>query len=206
MAASGTLQCELREQLGSRPSRKLRAQGRVIASIQTDGEKPHMDISMDEDEFLTSRRKHVHLYDLEVGGEAHTAVVRELQWDAMGDHILHVEFKRVTRGVATESEVPIRVWGQVKDGVLTLIHSTVTISSIPSKIPDDIEMDVTGLETGTHIKASDLKLPEGVELALDPETEIAVVSGQTEESDEVQEIEDPTGPEEPEAGEGGDDA
>ena len=193
MASSANLACELREQLGSRASRKLRAQGRTIASIQTDGEKPHLDIHFDEDDFLTSRRQHVHLYDLEVGGEAHSAVVRELQWDALGDRILHVEFKRVTRGVATESEVSLRAYGTIKDGVLTMLHPTITISCIPSLIPDDIEMVVEGLETGARILAKDLTLPEGIALAVDPETEIAVVSGQTEEPDEAQPIGDVEG-------------
>lgn len=193
MASSATLACELREKLGSRASRKLRAQGRTIASIQTDGEKPHLDIHFDEHEFLASRRQHVHLYDLAVGGEEHSAVVRELQWDALGDSILHVEFKRVTRGVATESEVALRPYGAVKDGVLNLHHPTITISCIPSLIPNDIEVVVDGLETGARVFAKDLALPEGVELAVDPETEVAVVSGQTDEPDEIQPIGDVEG-------------
>jgi len=193
MASSATLACELREKLGSRASRKLRAQGRMIASVQADGEKPHLDVHFDVDEFFTSRRQHVHLYDLEVGGEAHSVVVRELQWDAMGDHILNVEFKRVTRGVATESEVTLRAYGAVKDGVLNLHHPTITISCIPSLIPDDIEVVVEGLETGARVFAKDLALPEGIELAIDPETELLVVSGQTEEPDEVQPIGDVEG-------------
>jgi large subunit ribosomal protein L25 len=190
MAASATIACELREKLGSRPSRKLRVQGRIIASIQADGEKSHLDVHFDQVEFLTSRRQHVHLYDLEVGGEAHSAVVRELQWDALGDHILHVEFKRVTRGVATQSEVNLRVYGQVKDGIPTLHHPRISISCFPSLIPDDIEVVVTDLETGARIFAKDLVLPEGVELEVDPETEVAVISGQTEQLDEPQPIGD----------------
>ena len=193
MSHSITLACEPRTKLGSRASRKLRAQGRMIASLQADGEHPHLDLHFDEVAFLSSRRHHVHLYDLDVGGQIHSAVVRELQWDALGDHILHVEFKPVTRGVATESEVELRVYGQVKDGVLTLHHQHITISCIPSLIPDDIEVDVNDLEVGARIFAKDLPLPEGVELSIDPDTEIAVVSGQTEEPDEAQPIEEPEG-------------
>lgn len=209
MAQSANLTCELREKLGSRPSRKLRNAGRVIASVQADGEQPHLDLHMDEVEFLSSRRKRVHLYDLILGEESHTAVVRELQWDVMGDHILHVEFKRVTRGVATESEVAVRPYGQVKDGIVTLLHTHLTISCIPSLIPDDIEMDVNNLETGARIFAKDLALPEGIELVVDPDLEVAVISGQTEQPDEIQPIEDAEGQPEasdedpaPEGGEG----
>jgi len=147
----------------------------MIASIPTDGEHEHLNLHFDEVEFLTARRQHVQLFDLLVEGEPHVGVVRELQWDALGDRILHVEFKRVQRGVATESEVELRFYGQVKEGVLTQSMTQVTISSIPSKIPNDIEVSVEGLVTGTHLTAGDLVMPEGVTLLTPPETEIAVV-------------------------------
>jgi len=174
----------------------------MIASIQADADNPHLDVHFDQVEFMTSRRQHVHLYDLEVGGEPHSAVVRELQWDALGDHILHVEFKRVTRGVATETDVNLRVYGQVKDGIVTLHNQRITISCIPSLIPDDIEVVVTDLVTGDRIFAKDLALPEGIEIVGDPEVEIAVISGQTEQLDEPQPIEDASG-EAPDDADGG---
>ena len=177
MAQSAILACTKRTRVGSRDARKLRTAGRIPASLQGDQDKPNVDISFDAVEFLTTRRNHVHLYDLDVEGEVESALVRELQWDALGDHIIHVEFKRVQRGVATESEVELEFYGVPKGGVVNHIVTHITISSLPSEIPDAIEVNVEGLEVGTHIKAGDLVLPEGVELAVDPDMEVVVIIG-----------------------------
>jgi large subunit ribosomal protein L25 len=184
MSSSAKLECVVREKVGSRDARKLRTGGRVIASLQSDGGAVGVNLHLDEFDFLAARRQHVHLYDLEIGGQLESAVIRELQWDALGDRILHVEFKQVVRGVATEAEVELRMYGQVKDGVLTQNVHHIAISCIPSLIPDDIEVNVNGLEVGARITAADLELPEGLALACPPELEIAVVSAMSVSSDE----------------------
>ncbi len=190
MSSSETLQCELRSKLGSRDARSLRAQGRIPASIQAEGDSAHLNIHLDAHAFHASRRHHVHLYDLDVSGDVHTAVVRELQWDAMGDHVNHIEFRPVKRGVAIESEVALHFEGQVKDGVLSQSMTEVLISCIPSLIPDNLVVDVEGLEAGTHLTAADIKLPEGLTLAVDAETEIAVVGHLKAEAEAATEDED----------------
>jgi len=175
MSSSEVLKCGLRDKVGSRDARKLRSQGRIPASIQAEGENVHVNIHLAADEFHASRRHHVHLYDLDVDGDVHTAVVRELQWDVMGDYINHIEFRPVQRGVAIESQVTLVFHGKVKDAVLSQNVTEITVSCIPSLIPDNLEVEVDGLEVGVHLHASDIILPEGITLAVDPEFEIAVV-------------------------------
>ena len=140
MSSSESLKCGLRDKVGSRDARKLRSQGRIPASIQAEGKNAHMNIHLAADEFHASRRHHVHLYDLDVDGDVHTAVVRELQWDVMGDHLNHIEFRPVQRGVAIESQVTLLFNGQVKDAVLSQNVTEITISCIPSLIPDNLEV------------------------------------------------------------------
>jgi large subunit ribosomal protein L25 len=189
MAQSEVLTAQKRAKLGSADARSLRAEGRVPANLQGDGD--HVDFSIDMREFLATRRHHTHLYDIDLEGTKESAVVRELQWDAFGDNIIHVEFKRVQRGVETESEVMIEWIGQPKGGILNHLVDHITVSCIPSLIPDSIEVRVEHLEEGQHLKASDLKLPEGISLAIDPETEIATVitagGGASDEADEGEE-------------------
>jgi large subunit ribosomal protein L25 len=173
MAQSEVLKAQKRAKLGSANARSLRAEGRVPANLQGDGD--HVDFSIDMREFLATRRHHTHLYDIDLDGTTESAVVRELQWDAFGDNIIHVEFKRVQRGVETEAEVMIEWLGQPKGGILNHLVDHITVRCIPSLIPDSIEARVEHLEEGMHLKASDLKLPEGISLAIDPDTEIATV-------------------------------
>ncbi|MEZ6005562.1 MAG: 50S ribosomal protein L25 [Planctomycetota bacterium] len=175
MSASVTLKGELRTKVGSRNARSLRSEGRLVCNLQADKDHEGMNFHICFDEFMASRRAHAHLYDLEVGGKTQSAVVRELQYDALGSGIVHVEFKPVTRGVKTESEVELVFLGQ-PNGVLNHGVTHIAVSCIPSLIPDEIEVNVGGMEAGSHIKASDLKLPEGVELAVPANLEIAVVS------------------------------
>lgn len=198
MAQSAILKAETRTKLGTRASRALRADGKIPANLQPADGKDHLDFAIDEREFLATRRAHVHLYDIEVGGASETAVVRELQWDSFGDNIIHVEFKRVQRGVETETEVELHFVGNPK-GVVNHTIQHLTIKSIPSKIPDEIEVNVDGMEEGTHILAKDLKLPEGVSLGVDPETEVAVIAGVREEAAPAEEGEEGEEPESTEA-------
>ena len=160
MSSSETITCNKRQKLGSRDARALRAIGRIPASLQSPDAEPNINLHLAENDFLSSRRHHVHLYDLDIDGSVESAVVRELQWDALGDRIIHIEFKRVQRGVETESEVELAFYGQVNEGVLTHSLTHVTIRSIPTMIPDSIEVNVEGLGPGTHIMAGDLVLPE----------------------------------------------
>jgi len=188
MSDSSVLPAQRREKVGTLAAREVRNAGRIPASLQADGESPHVDISIDEREFLASRRQHVHLYDIDVEGEVELAIVRELQWDAFGDKIIHIEFRRVQRGVEIESEVALRTVGQA-EGVVNLLVSQITIRSIPSKIPDGLEINVKGLEEGTHLMANQIELPEGVSLAIDLETEVVTISGLKEEIEEPVEVE-----------------
>lgn len=180
MAQSAILKAEARTKLGSRACRALRANGMIPANLQPAHGKDHVDLAINEHEFLAARRNHVHLYDIELGGESESVVVRELEWDTFGDNIIHVEFKRVQRGVETETEVELAFIGTPK-GVVNHTMQHIAIFSLPSMIPDEIEVNVEGMAEGTHIRAKDLKLPEGVRLGVDPEAEVAVIAGVREE-------------------------
>ena len=202
---STTLKGLVREKTGTRSARVLRLQNRIPCSIQGEG-KENLELSIDGVEFATARRHHEHLFDIELDkGDAETAMVRELQWDTFGQVILHVEFRRVVRGQKTEVEVELEFTGHPKGGVLNHLLTHVPVRCLPSEIPDMIEVFVHSLEQGHPLFAKDLPLPEGVELALDGETQIAVVSAvraddietATEEGEEV-EGEAPAG-DEPEA-------
>jgi len=170
--------CERRTEVGSRSARRLRYEGRAIGCIQAAEGTSHTDIHFDAKEFETARRHHVHLFDLDMGSSVQSAVVNALQWDALGDTLLHVEFRAVERGVAIDSKVEIRFQGTAA-GIVQHILDEVMIRCIPGAIPDFVLARVEGLEEGVHIRAKDLILPEGVALAIPPETEIAVISGVT---------------------------
>lgn len=191
MSQSEVLKVAVRTAVGSRDARKLRRQGRIPASLQTDGDKAsHLNLHVDEVAFLASRRHHIHLYDLDIDGDVHSALVRELQWDALGDRVNHIEFKRVERGVETEAEVELDFFGVPKHGILNHLVTHITIKTLPSNIPDSILVKIGDLEVGDHIKAGELEMPEGVTLAVPEDLEILVLSAPRAEVEEVPEGEE----------------
>ena len=171
-----TLNAELRETVGSRASRKLRANGRIPCSLQ-DPKAAVIAFSINEDEFLAARRAHDNLFDIHIGKGEHPAVIRELAYDYLTDRIIHVEFQAVTLGVKVESEVSLTFIGQPAGGVLNSIVDHVTVSSLPSLIPDTIEVMVGTLGEGETLHASDLVMPDGCTLVTAGETTVAGVSG-----------------------------
>jgi len=175
MSKSESLKAEPRARVGSRHARKLRSAGRIPASLQADGTNGHVDFHVEEHNFLATRRRHTHLYEIELGGTVETALVRELQWDALGERINHIEFKRVQRDVATETDVELEFVGHPKGGMLNHLLTHVKVSCIPALIPDSIEVPVGALEAHGAIYARDLALPKGVELVTPADQKVAVV-------------------------------
>jgi large subunit ribosomal protein L25 len=173
MSQSKTLKSEPRTKKGTRHARALRQQGRIPACLLSDGTVAAVEFSIDTHAFMTARRHHVHLFEIEIAGGIETALVRDLQWDTFGESLLHVDFKRVRADVETEAEVELEFVGHPKTGALNHLVTHVTVRCMPALIPDGIEVPVSHLEQGGLIIARDLKLPEGVHLAIPPETPIA---------------------------------
>jgi large subunit ribosomal protein L25 len=172
---TANLQTIPRPRLGSRGARVLRLQGRIPISVQGEG-KDALHLSIEEHQFLAARRHHEHVFMLEFAdGGSDSAMVRELQWDPLGESIVHVEFRRVDLARETEAEVPLEFLGHPKGGVLNHLVTNVEVAAIPSKIPDLIEVKVDLMEIGHPLFARDLVLPEGVRLVTPGQTPIAVV-------------------------------
>ena len=174
---SEVLTAGVRTSLGTRPARRLRAEGRIPASLGADDKHPHADIHIEAHNFMATRRRHTHLYEIEVEGMSglQMAVVRELQWDTFGDSIVHIDFKRVQRDVKTDSEVELEFVGHPKGGILNHLVTHVKVRCVPLLIPDMIEVPVAHLELGGSVYLRDLVAPEGVEVLGQKDQKIAVV-------------------------------
>lgn len=166
----------IQRSLGTRQSKKLRLQGFIPCSVQGEG-KPNVDCAIPEVEFLAARRHHEHLFDIELeGGETETALVRELQWDTTIEKIMHVEFRRVIRGQKTEVEIALAFEGHPKGGVTNPLITHVKVMALPSEIPDELVIAMAEATPGDTLHASDIQLPENVDLVTEPETPVATVT------------------------------
>ena len=106
-------------------------------------------------------------------GEGGTAVVKSIQKDPLTRKVLHVDLERVSLSDVIVTQVPVEIRGEApgvrEGGVLELVMDQIEVKSRADHIPHRLEVDVSGLEIGQFIHASDIPLPEGVELASRPD-------------------------------------
>lgn len=168
-----------REGSGKGTARAVRRENRIPAVIYGDNKAPVL-ISI-ETKPITLEYMKGHLFtalcDMDVAGEKHMVITRDLQLDPVTDKIVHVDFLRVTNKTVVRVEVPVHFTGQenslaMKDGAtLTVIHHEIELLCAANSIPDEITIDVSGQPMGHAFKLSDVKLPEGTKPAAhDPES------------------------------------
>ncbi|MGZ5291586.1 MAG: 50S ribosomal protein L25/general stress protein Ctc [Actinomycetota bacterium] len=176
--AEQKLVAEKREGTGKGVSRKLRAAGRVPAVLYGHGMDP-ISLSVDSRElvhlFRTGAGTNV-LVGLEVDGNDHLAMPREIQRDHIKGRFIHVDFLVVSRDEKITIAVPVRIVGEsvgVKAGGVLEHHSwEIQVECLPTNVPDAIEADVSDLEIGMSLKVADLAVPEGATILSNPEDSV----------------------------------
>jgi large subunit ribosomal protein L25 len=176
---------EIRSQSGKGPARRSRAIGKLPAVLYGHKLDP-LALVLDPVELthaLDKERKRNTVFTLQVKNAAKqedvTAMIRDVQVDPISRRPVHVDFIRVSMEEEVKVTVPLLLTGipvgVTNGGNLHLSHHTLPIAARPDKIPTRIELDVTALEIGDALHASDLKLPEGVRTTLAPKESVASV-------------------------------
>ena len=173
--SSETIEVHKREQTGSLAARKLRRSGLVPAILYGHGEE-NVNLTVRSDEIGRIINHGTKLLSL-TGHISETALLRDVQWDAFGVDILHIDLTRVSQSEAVEVTVPVETHGQApgtsEGGVLAVVMHEVSILCPAAKIPDHIRVNVSNLHMGDAILAKDLQLPEGASL-VENESEVVV--------------------------------
>jgi large subunit ribosomal protein L25 len=172
MSESVTLKATPRTGTGSRAADKLRKQG-LIPGIVYGHKKDNAAVAVSAEELDRAVRVlHVRMLELEVDGKPETVLIREVQWDAFGRHMVHVDFERKSRTDRVKVTVPVELrnapkqtGGGVLDQPLHRLHVECPLGSIP----EAVRIDITNLTLGSPIHVSDLKLPDGVTVLEPPE-------------------------------------
>ena len=194
------IQGKIRNELGSRPAAQARKIGRMPAVIYGHKQDP-THVSFDEKEVTDLLHQHAHLIEVTVGSKKEPCLVKDVQWDHLGSQIQHVDLARVDLTERVTVEVDLALAGDpigLKESGAFLQHSLdqIQVTCLASQIPDQIKVDISGLEAGHSLALTDLKLPEGVTAVGDPDTVIASIQIVTEEVEAEEEA--PAGGAEPE--------
>lgn len=173
MTVKAALAAEKRDGTGKSVTRKMRVAGKIPAVVYGAGQES-MPLTLDAHDALQlfqsiSVENTIISVTIEGEDEPLETLVREIQIHPLRQHILHVDFLAIQRGVAIEVEIPVKFEGTpsgVRDGggILDVILHDLRVRCIPSLIPEEIVLDITGLEVGESLHADRVSMPEGVEL------------------------------------------
>ncbi len=174
MSDSLTLSAQLRDRAGKGASRALRREGRVPAVIYGDKKDPEA-IHIAERELnklLGTGHFMNSIVEVEIDGKMVVTLPKDVAFHPVSDRPLHVDFLRIAKGSTVEVSVPVVFVneeaspGLKRGGVLNVVRHELELVCDATKIPDEIEVDVTGTEIGDSIHISAVTLPKGSESAI----------------------------------------
>ena len=170
MSDTLTLPAETRDRAGKGASRVLRREGRVPAVIYGNKETP-LSIHVEEKELarqLGTGHFFNSIIEIEVGGQTLRTLPKDVAFHPVSSRPLHVDFLRLSAHSKIHVEVPVVFIndtaspGLKRGGVLNIVRHELELICDPENMPDEIQVDLTGLEIGAAIHISHVKLPEGV--------------------------------------------
>lgn len=167
---------ELRDDFGKGAARQARRAGKIPAVIYGHGAEPIHVLLPAQQTTLAVRTANA-LLTIVVDGEEHMALVKDVQRHALKMTVDHLDLLTVRRGEKVNVDVNIHVEGEVAAGaVFNLEHPQVSVEAEAVNLPENVVINVEGREAGENVLASDIQLPAGTTLLIDPETVIATVS------------------------------
>jgi large subunit ribosomal protein L25 len=166
-----TLSAETRNGAGKGASRELRRQNRVPAVIYGNKQEPEL-IHVEEKaliKLLMTGHFSNSVVEIELGGKKQITIPKDVAFHPVSDRPLHVDFLRIVKGAKVDVEVPVLFVnegaspGLKRGGVLNIVRHELELICENDKIPDDIQIDVSGFDIGDSIHISNVKLPKGSE-------------------------------------------
>lgn len=158
-------------------ARELRSGGKVPAVIYDNGAATPIYLEYKEVRKVIYTAE-TYIVNLVLNGEVISAVVRESQFDPVTEQMLHIDFMRVSDKKAILVSLPVNLVGTptgvIKGGKLLTKLRRIKVKGIPSKLPADIKVDVSGLDLGQTIKVGDVTF-ENVDIVSSTSTAIASV-------------------------------
>ena len=173
-----------RSETGKKASKLMRKEGLVPCNLYGEAKDENgLPVAMSFAVPMTELRKvvytpHIYVVNLNIDGQHHTAIMKELQFHPVTDALLHIDFYEVNEEKPITIGVPVKLNGLaqgVRDGGrLALIVRKVNVTAMYQNIPETLDIDVTNLTIGKSIKVGDLKF-EGLEMATSKEVVVCTI-------------------------------
>lgn len=185
------LKAKTRERTGTRYSKRVRDAGGMPAIVYGHGEKP-APVVMEAHELNRMIHDGEKIFRMELDGSGpETVLLKDVQFDYLGTDIVHCDFARVDLNERMTVSVPLRFRGQAPGmkqagAVMMHPHDEIELECTLSNLPDEIEVDMSGLDVHDTITAADVKLPlETMKLMSDPDMVVAQIIIQAQEEEDT---------------------
>ena len=162
-------------------SKKLRNAGSLPGVVYGNGEPETVELEAKNfEKAAKSTGAKNFLVELDIKGKKSMALVQETQKNPLTNHIIHVDFKRLTEDSVVTAEVPLRPIGSAVGvqlgGVLQMPMHSITLNGKPADMPECVEPDISQLAVGQSILLEELVLPKGIIAIGQPKAHVLAVS------------------------------
>ncbi|MGY9000430.1 MAG: 50S ribosomal protein L25/general stress protein Ctc [Rhodospirillales bacterium] len=187
MADAINITAEARDRAGKGVARAARREGKVPAVIYGN-KQDAVSISINGKELNGLINKpgfFTKVFEIDVAGNKHQVLARDLQLHPVTDRPMHVDFLRFNENTKIVIEIPVSFINEAASpglktgGVLNIVRRELELRCSPVNIPQQIEIDLTGVEIGESIHIASLNLPLGAEPITDRDYTIATLAAPT---------------------------
>jgi large subunit ribosomal protein L25 len=179
------LNVDVRERTGTGSARVTRSEG-LVPGVLYGGDKGPVAISVKMNEFrkaLYTGKLLGHLVTLKHGSETQPVIAKAVDMHPVTDVPMHFDLYRVDAHQQIKINVPVHFIHQdeapgiKRGGTLNVVFHDVQVSCAADHIPEELVVDLTGLDIGASIRVSDLKFPANVAATIDGDTVVATIAG-----------------------------
>ena len=166
-----------RTETGKAAMKKIRRAGMIPAVIYGQGEPTPITVDYQSMEKILHSPE-TFVVNLDIDGKQTDAIVREAQFHAVYDRVLHVDFLRVTAVEQVEVDLPIKLVGTsvgvLGGGRLVPMLRKMKVKGFVKDLPDSIPVDISALEMGKTIRVGEVALP-GINITSPASAGIAII-------------------------------
>ena len=164
------IKAEPRTQFGKGAARRIRREDKVPAVLYGHGAEPQH-LSLPGHELMLALKNPNALLSIAVdGGDGQLALAKQVQRDPLKGFIEHADLQVVRKGEKVTVDISVIVTGEPAPEALVVTETArIALEAEATNLPDSVQVSVEGLGIGAQVHASDLDLPEGSTLAVDPE-------------------------------------
>lgn len=179
---------EVREEIGKSKTKVIKTGGFVPAVVYKDG-KESLPIKITSKELFRLIHQQHHLENLVLNldikndkrKKPRACIIKEIQYDPVNEHIVHVDFNEISLTKAIKVNVPVVPKGEAvgvkqEGGSLEHIMWEISIECLPTQIPENIEVDVTNLKIGDSIHVKDIIFPKDIKIITDADSVVFTVA------------------------------